>query len=96
MDYIFKVKVLEAGQKRRYGDSYYSYEVTSNRDESEVKSFCMNVLRKSYEREKMPHPFAGELREFTKITKNTPEDADFFSERLEETYLYKVQEQFTD
>jgi hypothetical protein len=48
-DYHFKVETKEAGQRRRYGDSYYHYvvEVVSQPDYSEeqaVRQFCTGFL----------------------------------------------------
>jgi hypothetical protein len=94
-EYLFKVKTLEAGQRGRYQDSYYSYEVTSNCTEYKVKQFCMNVLQKSYEKKDMPNPFAGELLEFKKLTDNN-KNVDMFNSTKEETYLYKTKELYCD
>jgi hypothetical protein len=91
-DYTFKVNCLEAGQRGPYQDSFYSYEVTSERSEYEVKAFCMYVLKKSYPKADMPDPFTGELLEFTNITKNKPSDP--FS-IVENTYKYRVRNEYT-
>ena len=44
-EYNFKVTVLQSGQQRRYGDSYFEYEVETNAVEFVVKQFCTKVLR---------------------------------------------------
>ncbi len=43
-DYKFNVTCLQAGQQRRYGDSYYEYEVETGEGEAMAKMFCTNVL----------------------------------------------------
>jgi len=91
-DYIFKVKTITAGQPRKYADSFYHYEVTSTRPEYMVKAFCMNVLRKSYEKKDMPNAFSGQLIEFKKITDNN--EIQLFGKEPE-TYLYKTTELYT-
>lgn len=91
MIYTFEVKSLWEGQRRRYGDSFYEYQVTSSLPEDTVKKFCMNVLRKSYERKDMPSPFSGELEEFTKLGGSTDDNG-----VLTNVYIYKVRELFTD
>jgi len=91
-DYKFSIKCLAAGQKSAYQDSFYSYEVTSDRPEYEVKAFCMHVLRKSYPKNEMPNPFAGELLEFTNLTNKKPE---FPFGSCENTYLYRTREEYT-
>ena len=93
-NYIFKVNTIEGGQRGSYQDSYYSYEVISNRAEHEVKAFCMNVLKKSYASKDMPNAFAGELLEFKNITNNN-EGKDIFCKRVEETYSYKSKTLYT-
>ncbi len=49
MDYNFKVETKEAGQRNKYGDSYYHYivENASEVDFSEfiVKQFCTQFLK---------------------------------------------------
>jgi hypothetical protein len=80
-DYLFSVECHEAGQRRSYSDSYYSYTVKSELAEHTVRQFCMNVLRKSYEPKDMPHPFAGRLLEFKLTAPNT--------------YSYKTEEMYT-
>ena len=90
--YVFKVACLEAGQRGPYQDSFYSYEVTSDRSEFEVKTFCMNILKKSYPIDKMPSPFAGELLEFKNITNNKP-STPFKS--CVNTYKYMVRNEYT-
>ena len=85
MEYNFDVKCLESGQRKSYGDSYYSYEVTSSQYENVVKSFCMNVLDKAYKFEDMPHPFAGKLLEFKVISESGDN----------KTYSYKLSKEYT-
>jgi len=94
LKYEFTVKVIEAGQRGKYADSFYSYEVTSIRPEREVKNFCMNVLKKSYTKEDMSDPFVGELIQFEKITNNN-EGKKFLDEKGPETYSYKTKELYT-
>ena len=89
MEYKFEVKQFESGQRRKYGDSYYTYEVTSDRPEYEVKKFCMCVLKQSYLKGDMVDPFCGELLEFTNITNNN-EGKSILNNRVEDTYSYKV------
>ena len=43
-EYKFKVACLQAGQQRRYGDSYYEFEVETDEGEAMAKRFCTNVL----------------------------------------------------
>jgi len=91
-NYVFKIKCLEAGQRGSYQDSFYSYEVISDRSEHEVRAFCMHVLKRSFPKAEMPDPFAGELLEFSKITNNkakTPFGA------CENTYKYRVRNEYT-
>lgn len=91
-EYLFEIETIESGQKRKYSDSYYTYKITSNRPEHEVKAFCMNVLRKSYPKDKMPNAFACELLSFKKITNNNKGNL-FGKEK--ETYEYKTTELYT-
>lgn len=93
--YKFDVKVLEAGQRRAYADSYYTYIVTSDRSEDIVKKFCMNVLKKSYSKKNMSTLFDPELREFERITNNN-EGRAIGEKRRPETYRYQVRELYTD
>jgi hypothetical protein len=87
--YQFNVETIEAGQRKSYGDSFYSYKVTSTENEWDVKNFCTKVLKSSCEKKDMPDPFAGELLEFKKITNNN--DGKLFSEAKEsEIFSYKV------
>jgi hypothetical protein len=90
----FEIETIQAGQKQSYGDSYYTYKVTSTSSEQEVKGFCMNSLRISYKKEDMPDPFAGELLEFKKLTDNN-EGKGFLDSREPETYSYKTRNIYT-
>ena len=81
MEYNFKVKTIEAGQRNSYGDSFYHYEVESDRPEWEIKMFCTRFLKTSYPKKEMPNPFSGELLEFTKISDGK--------------YKYRVRTEFT-
>lgn len=94
INYQFKVKTIECGQRRSYGDSYYTYEVESDRSVNEVRAFCMNVLKPSYEKKDMPNPFAGELLEFKKITNNNKDKAPFENDDPE-IYRYSVKCMYT-
>ncbi len=40
----YEVSRLHSGQKRPYGDSYYEFLIKSEKPESEVKKFCVEVL----------------------------------------------------
>lgn len=90
-DFLFKVESLEAGQRRKYGDSYYHYKITSKEREHIVKMFATKVLQPCCEKEKMPNPFYGELIEFKKETSNSKS----FLERKEETYSFKTKSLYT-
>ena len=94
IEYNFSVESLESGQRKAYGDSYYSYKVTSNRNESDIKAFCTKVLRPSYPKSEMPDPFAGELLEFKRLTDNN-KDRTIYDERKDETYSYKLRTEYT-
>ncbi len=89
VEYLFKIKTLEAGQRGPYQDSFYTYEVTSIESEHDIKQFCMNVLKPSYFKKDMPNPFAGELLEFTQLTDNN-KGKSFLNSKDEETYFYRV------
>lgn len=43
-EYKFKVEMKEAGQRRKYGDSYYHYIVESKGDLQKLELFCKKVL----------------------------------------------------
>ena len=49
MDYNFRVETVEAGQRKSYGDSYYSYIVEDLTDiglqEYQMKQFCTGFLK---------------------------------------------------
>ncbi len=49
MNYNFKVETIEAGQRRKYGDSYYHYIITNesevNFTDHVVKEFCTKFLK---------------------------------------------------
>tara|TARA_Y100001963_G_C6766669_1_gene442667 strand:+ start:1449 stop:1742 length:294 start_codon:yes stop_codon:yes gene_type:complete len=93
-DYLFKVETIEAGQRRSYGDSFYTYKVESNRPEFEVRIFCTKFLKTSYPKNEMPDPFAGEMLEFKKLTDNN-KTWKLGEELKTETYSYKVRTEFT-
>ena len=82
--YQFEVETIEGGQRGSYQDSFYSYKIKSDLPEHMVKSFCMNVLKKSYETKDMPNAFAGKLLKFQKVT--TPEGEVFYDYRTTELY----------
>ena len=88
-EFKFKVKTIEAGQKREHQDRFYHYEVTSKEPEFMVRGFC-NLIKKSYKKEDMPNPFAGELMEFKNITDHQHPDNIVTAPTLEDTYCYKV------
>ena len=64
-DNQFSFEVLQAGQARRYADSWYKYKITDladePRDQAAVLSFCRRWLRKAYDKADMPHPFAPQM-----------------------------------
>jgi hypothetical protein len=93
--YYFDIECIESGQRAAYGDSFYSYLITSDLPENEVMAFCMHVLKRSYIKDKMPDPFCGQLLEFVKITENN-KGKTFFDKREKETYSYKVRCEYTD
>lgn len=92
--FIFEVETIEAGQRKPYGDSFYSYKILSDRPEPEVREFCMNILYKSYEKDKMPNSFAGELLNFQKLSDNNKDKASY-EKREQEIYLYKLKTEYT-
>jgi NADH:ubiquinone oxidoreductase subunit D len=51
MEYKFDVEVLESGQRRAYGDSYFRYRIVNNSEvdysDHVIKSFCTGFLRVS-------------------------------------------------
>ena len=42
-----RVKNTHSGQKKAYGDSFYEYEVTSNRPADEVETICAEHVYKA-------------------------------------------------
>ena len=42
---IFEVETIEAGQRRKYGDSYYHYVVKSEISPHIIKKYCLHVLQ---------------------------------------------------
>ncbi|MCP4354751.1 MAG: hypothetical protein GY793_03780 [Proteobacteria bacterium] len=44
IEYKFIVKTKEAGQRSKYGDSFYHYIVKSNLDPYMIEAFCKHVL----------------------------------------------------
>lgn len=93
-EYKFNVETIESGQRKSYGDSFYTYKVTSTEPEWVVKTFCTKVLKPSFEKKDMPDPFYGELLEFKKITNNN-EGKSFTDKKEPETYSYKVRTEYT-
>ena len=93
--YTFNVTTLQAGQLRKYGDSFYTYEVSSSLNEHTVKNFCMNVLQHAFEKEDMPNAFAGEVLEFKKLTENN-KGKKWNEPMVDEIYSYKVRSLYTD
>jgi len=88
-EFKFNVKTIEAGQRGAYQDSFYHYEVTSKEPEFMVRGFC-NLLKKSYKKEDMPNPFAGEQLVFENITNHQHPDNIVSAPTLVDTYRYKV------
>lgn len=82
--YQFEVEIIEAGQRGPYQDSFYAYKVKSDLPEHIIRSFCMNVLKKSYEKKDMPNPFAGQLLRFEKVI--TKEGEVYYDYRTTELY----------
>jgi hypothetical protein len=56
-EYNFKVNTIEAGQRGKYQDSYYTYEVTSALPPDQVKDFCMKLLKPCAIPSDMESPF---------------------------------------
>lgn len=71
----FKCTVLQAGQARRYADSWYKYKVVDLADEPRerdaVLSFCRTWLKSSYLKEDMPHAFAPQMTGCTQSVDGT-------------------------
>lgn len=84
-NYTFEVEVIESGQRKRYGDSYYTYKITSDLPEQIVRQFAKNVLRKSYLPIDMPSPFSTEFISF-----------ELESDGKSNVYIYKSKELYTD
>lgn len=70
-EYHFKVKTIEAGQRRKYGDSYYHFEVEdlseSGLHEAIVKNFCMSFLQPAKSREAKREWHESYVTEFKKV-----------------------------
>lgn len=70
----FSYETLQAGQARRYADSWYKYKITdladTPRDRAAVLEFCRTWIKASYDRADMPNPFAPELVECNRIADN--------------------------
>jgi hypothetical protein len=90
--YQFQVETIECGQRKPYGDSFYTYKVTSTESPDTVKNFCMNVLQKSFEPSKMPDAFAGKLLSFCQI--EGPEYKSY-GEKQERVFEYKATSLYT-
>lgn len=62
-----KFKVVEAGQRGPYKDSFYHYIVEAiGIREFDVRRFCLDFLARGegvYKKSEMPNPFANELLE---------------------------------
>lgn len=43
----FQVEQTHGGQKKAYGDTFYEYTVTSDKDTKEVEQFCRDKLHKA-------------------------------------------------
>ncbi len=69
--YTFKVKTLEAGQRRKYGDSYYHYEVEDLGDrefhETVIKNFCAKFLEPAKDKGQKREWHESYITEFRKI-----------------------------
>lgn len=69
--YIFDVECLEAGQRRRYGDSYYHYIITNKckieYDDCVIKNFCTGFIKHAVEPAEMENAFAPKITSFKKI-----------------------------
>ena len=91
MDYHFKVESVEAGQRRKYGDSYYHFiiENASEIDYSEhvIKEFCTKFLK--------PAKFSGKERREA-LAKSDDFGLNFasyyteFEKVADRKYVYKV------
>lgn len=42
---IFNIETVEAGQRQRYGDSYFHYVITSKMSAHIIKAYCTKILR---------------------------------------------------
>lgn len=94
-NYNFKVEALEAGQRRPYGDSYYSYIVEDVSEheltEMEVKAFCTAVVK----------PAKYSQAEWLKLTQKYNPDVHFsnyysvFEKIGERKYKYVVVSSYT-
>lgn len=86
-EYKFKVTCLQAGQQRRYGDSYYEFEVETDEGEAMAKRFCTNVL----------HPCRQAYKDWNKDSAESYFAGYYTFEKTgENKYHYKVTEPFCD
>jgi hypothetical protein len=91
-DYSFKVETIEAGQRKSYGDSFYTYKVTSKGSVQNIRDFCMGVLKKCCEKKDMITPFDGELLEFKTLS---DVKSDYMPNKEPITCSYKVKMMYT-
>jgi hypothetical protein len=98
-DYSFQVETIEAGQRKSYGNSFYTYEVTSKEPFYVVKAFCVNILKRSYLKKDMPDPFVGKLIAFKAISETSKPLSegvnDYSRNEGGVTYSYKVSMEYT-
>lgn len=83
---VFEIETIEAGQRRKYGDSYFHFIVTNKSDinyaDFLMKSFCMSFVRKSFLPDEMPNMFSPKCT--------------LFDKKADRTFVYKVEEASTD
>ena len=84
-NYNFDVDCKQAGQLRPYGASIYHYIITDNSEipykEFTMKNFCTKFLRHGVPKDKMEHPFEGEIK--------------IFRQNEDKTWEYQVREEST-
>lgn len=86
-EYTFKVKTIRSGQPRRYADSEFEYEITSDCGLFAVKQFCINILR----------PKRQEYKDWNKNDASSYFAGYYTFEKTgDNTYRYYVKEPFCD
>lgn len=86
-EYKFNVTCLQAGQQRRYGDSYYEFDVETDEGERDAKQFCTKFL----------HPCKQTHAEWDKSSAASYFAGYYTFEKTDTNkYHYKVVEPFCD